>query len=55
MLFRSLDPIRAKELPREAWAVDKAKVEEEVAAYLRVSTVMETFLFRLISDLITPP
>lgn len=32
-----LDPIRAKELPREAWAVDKAKVEEEVAAYLQVS------------------
>jgi RecA/RadA recombinase len=30
-----LDPIRAKELPREAWAVDKAKVEEEVTAYLQ--------------------
>jgi len=30
-----LDPVRAKELPREAWAVDKAKVEEEVAAYLQ--------------------
>ena len=38
-----LDPIRAKELPREAWAVDKAKVEEEVAAYLEVRSVMGTF------------
>jgi len=33
--MHQLDPIRAMELPREAWAVDKAKVEEEVATYLQ--------------------
>lgn len=48
-----LDPIRAKELPREAWAVDKAKVEVEVATYLRVSRVRNLFLS--ISDLIITP
>lgn len=50
-----LDPIRAKELPREAWAVDKAKVEEEVAAYLQVSTCHGKYLPPLISDLIVTP
>jgi hypothetical protein len=32
----SLDPIRAQELPRLAWAEDKTKVEQEVATYLKV-------------------
>jgi hypothetical protein len=45
-----LDPVRAKELPREAWAVDKVKVEEEVAAYLQAS--LHRNLFPQISDLI---
>ncbi|KAF9522300.1 hypothetical protein CPB83DRAFT_118206 [Crepidotus variabilis] len=30
-----LDPIRAQELPRVAWAEDKTKLEAEVAAYLK--------------------
>lgn len=28
------DPIRAKELPRFAWAEDKARAEEAVVGYL---------------------
>ena len=32
-----LDPIRAQELPRLAWAEDKPKAEHGVAAYLKVS------------------
>jgi len=31
-----LDPVRAQELPRLAWAEDKPKVEQDVAAYLKV-------------------
>lgn len=31
-----LDAVRAKELPREAWAIDKKAVEDEVEAYLKV-------------------
>ena len=34
-----LDPIRAKELPRIAWADDKTKVEDEVTAYLKVRII----------------
>jgi len=30
-----LDPVRAQELPRIAWAEDKTKVEQEVASYLK--------------------
>ena len=33
----TVDPIRAKELPRLAWAEDKTKVEQEAAAFLKVS------------------
>lgn len=40
-----LDPIRAQELPRLAWAEDKTKVEEEVLAYLNVR-----FFFLVSSD-----
>ena len=32
-----LDPVRAKELPRIAWAEDKTKVEQEVEVYLKAS------------------
>lgn len=32
-----LDPIRAQELPRLAWAEDKTKLEEAVVEYLKVS------------------
>ena len=45
-----LDPIRTKELPREAWAVDKAKVKEEVTAYLEVSPVMGYFMPRFLTQ-----
>ena len=38
----SVDPIRAKELPRLAWAEDKAKVEQEAAAYLKVSSEIDS-------------
>jgi len=34
-----LDSVRAQELPRLAWAEDKPKVEQEVAAYLKVRLV----------------
>ncbi|PPQ85088.1 hypothetical protein CVT24_011918 [Panaeolus cyanescens] len=33
---RGLDEVRARELPREAWAVDKKAVEDEVERYLKV-------------------
>ncbi|KAF8964897.1 hypothetical protein BDZ97DRAFT_822699 [Flammula alnicola] len=43
-----LDPIRAQELPRIAWAEDKTKVERTVEAYIKASFLYVDSLLSLI-------
>jgi hypothetical protein len=45
-----LDPIRAQELPRLAWAEDKTKVEQTIESYLQVRSCISSINHHSYSD-----